>query len=127
MMGSQQEVWLSHAMQASVKSGRPWQIVGFGTVIGPDDDARAKRPTGSAAPAKRRACFVTTVALPQRRRGLPFNYDNWGGYPAARARFLRSVQALGGNTVVITGDSHNAWAYNLAQDGTADGGRVRRA
>jgi len=48
---------------------------------------------------------------------LPSNFDSWGGYPAARARFLRSVQALGGNAVVISGDSHNAWAYNLAQDG----------
>jgi alkaline phosphatase D len=51
------------------------------------------------------------------KAGLPFNYDNWGGYPAARA--LRSVQAMGGNTVVISGDSHNAWAYNLRQDGQA--------
>ena len=27
------------------------------------------------------------------------------------------MQALGGNTVVISGDSHNAWSYNLHQDG----------
>lgn len=48
--------------------------------------------------------------------GLPFNYDNWGGYPAARARFLKGAQALGANLIVLTGDSHNAWAFDLAQD-----------
>ena len=55
------------------------------------------------------------------KAGLPFNYDNWGGYPAARTRFLRSSQAMGANLLVISGDSHNAWAYDLAQDGKPAG------
>ncbi len=118
MMGSQQEVWLSHAMRASVKSGRPWQVVGFGTVMG-----RTVMPAAAAgwldASATERARALVTNGLAAAKAGLPFNYDSWGGYPAARARFLRSAQALGGNTVVISGDSHNAWAFNLAQDDRA--------
>ena len=115
MMGSQQEVWLSHAMQASARSGRPWQIVGFGTVMG-----RTVMPSAAAtwrASAGDKARTLVDHGLAAAKLGLPFNYDSWGGYPAARARFLRSVQALGGNTVVISGDSHNAWAFDLAQDG----------
>ena len=115
MMGSQQEVWLSHAMRASVTSGRPWQIVGFGTIMGQTlMPADAATWLGGSDP---RARDYVTAGITAAKAGLPFNYDNWGGYPAARARFLRSAQALGGNTVVITGDSHNAWAYNLSQDG----------
>ncbi|SEN47756.1 alkaline phosphatase D [Sphingomonas gellani] len=115
MMGSQQEVWLSHAMRASVKSGRPWQIVGFGTIMG-----RTMMPSEAAdwlGGANERARRYVAGGIAAGRAGLPFNFDNWGGYPAARARFLRSVQGMGGNTVVISGDSHNAWAYDLAQDG----------
>jgi len=115
MMGSAQEHWLEQAMAASVRSGRPWQVVGFGTIMG-----QTVMPADAAgwlggASARSRGYVETGIAAG--RVGLPFNYDNWGGYPAARARFLRSAQALGGNTVVISGDSHNAWAYDLAQDG----------
>lgn len=115
MMGSQQEVWLSHAMAASVRSGRAWQVVGFGTIMG-----RTEMPadaTGWLSGSNDRARGYVESGIAAAKVGLPFNYDGWGGYPAARARFLKSAQRLGGNTVVISGDSHNAWAYDLAQDG----------
>lgn len=120
MMGSQQEDWLAHAMRSSVQSGTKWQVVGFGTImgktmtplsaeswLGPDADPRAK--------AYMRAGIAATKA------GLPFNLDAWDGYPAARSRFLKSAQGMGANLVVLSGDSHNAWAYDLGQDGKAAG------
>lgn len=114
MMGSQQEHWLGRAMAASVRRGRPWQVVGLGTVMGntvmPGEAARWLQGAGGDTRA-----FIGE-GLAAARVGLPFNYDNWGGYPAARARFLRAAQAAGGNTVVISGDSHNAWAFDLVQD-----------
>jgi len=120
MLGSEQEVWLDHAMRRSVKAGQRWQVVGFGTILGnlatpmdamswlaPDADPRAK-------------AFVQ-AGVTAARLGLPMNYDSWGGYPAARARFLQSSQAMGANLLVVCGDSHNAWAFDLAQDGKAAG------
>ena len=115
MMGSQQEVWLAHAMRTSVKSGRPWQIVGFGTIMG--QTMMPPEARGWLGGSNARARGYVEAGIAAGRAGLPFNFDNWGGYPAARGRFLRSVQAMSGNTVVISGDSHNAWAYDLAQDG----------
>ncbi len=117
MMGSQQEVWLSHAMRASVKSGRPWQVVGFGTIMG--ETVMPTDAIGWLKGSNPRARGYVESGIAAAKAGLPFDYDNWGGYPAARARFLRSAQALGSNIVVISGDSHNAWAYDLAQDGKA--------
>ena len=115
MMGSQQEVWLSRALRTSVRSGKSWQIVGSGTVMGqtvmPSDAA------GWLGGSNPRARSYVEAGIAAGRAGLPFNFDNWGGYPAARQRFLRAAQAAGGSTIVISGDSHNAWAYNLAQDG----------
>ena len=49
------------------------------------------------------------------------NLDNWGGYPAARARLLQAAQAAEAELIVLAGDSHNAWAFDLKQDGKPAG------
>lgn len=116
MMGSQQESWLAHAMAQSVRSGQRWQVVGFGTILG--QTTMPQEALGWIAPdAPARAKNYLLAGIAAGKVGLPFNYDNWGGYPAARARFLKGAQGLGANLIVITGDSHNAWAFDLAQDG----------
>ncbi len=114
MMGWQQESWLNHALAASVRSGRRWQVVGFGTIMG-----QTLMPADAETWTSGKPNSYVTAGIVAAKQGLPFNFDNWGGYPAARARFLRQVQQLGGSTVLISGDSHNAWAYDLAQDGHA--------
>ena len=120
MMGTQQEDWLFHALTRSVRAGQKWQIVGFGTIMGkmtmPETAMAWVDPNASA-----RAKNYVLAGIMAAKVGLPFNYDNWGGYPAARQRFLRAAQGVNANLVVISGDSHNAWAYNLGQDGKAAG------
>jgi alkaline phosphatase D len=45
--------------------------------------------------------------------------DAWNGYPAARQRLYEAVAKNTNNTVVVTGDTHNAWAIDLQnQDGS---------
>jgi alkaline phosphatase D len=44
---------------------------------------------------------------------FPLDTDAWDGYPGARARALQAMRAAGGNTIVVTGDSHMAWANEL--------------
>jgi alkaline phosphatase D len=46
--------------------------------------------------------------------GLPYSLDKWDGYPAARQRLYDSARTAGANLVTLTGDSHNAWAFDLA-------------
>jgi alkaline phosphatase D len=120
MLGSEQEAWLAHAMAASVRAGRHWQLVGFGTIMGqvraPADAVGWLKPDAADYVRAR-----TNAAVMAGKVGLPFEMDNWGGYPAARARFLKSAQAAGANLVVLCGDSHNGWAFDLAQDGKPAG------
>lgn len=50
------------------------------------------------------------------RAGLPlydFVADSWAAYPTARTRFLATLLQAARNPVVLSGDSHNAWAANL--------------
>jgi alkaline phosphatase D len=55
------------------------------------------------------------------RAGIPSNMDAWDGYPAARAKALAAAQAGNADLIVLTGDTHNAWAFDLAHDGKAAG------
>ena len=120
MMGSEQEAWLAHAMARSVKSGAKWQVVGFGTIIGrnrvPEQAVEWLKPN-----APQRVKDYTASGVAASKLGLPADLDNWGGYPEARARFLKSAQGMGANLIVLCGDSHNAWAFDLAQDGKPAG------
>lgn len=116
MMGSTQEAWLAAAVRQSVKAGTRWQVVGFGTILGETRlPAEAKDWIAADAPARAKA--YVTAGLLASSVGLPFNFDNWGGYPAARRRFLAGAQSAGANLIVLSGDSHNGWAYDLAQGG----------
>ncbi|MBO9713023.1 alkaline phosphatase D family protein [Sphingomonas sp.] len=120
MLGTEQEAWLAQAMRASVRAGQHWQVAGFGTIMG---NLVAPPATESwlAPDAGRKARMIAKAGVISGKLGLPLNYDSWGGYPAARARFLKAAQAAGANLLVICGDSHNAWAFDLGQDGKPAG------
>lgn len=120
MMGWEQEAWIAAELRRSVRAGTRWQVTGFGTIMGrqvaPKQAMDWLKPDAPEVAKRYVKAGVTLAAL-----GLPTNLDNWGGYPAARARFLKSAQAANANLVVLSGDSHNAWAYDLAQDGKPAG------
>ncbi len=44
---------------------------------------------------------------------IPYNLDAWDGYEAPRQTVYGMVKALDKNLIVISGDTHNAWASNL--------------
>jgi alkaline phosphatase D len=120
MFGTEQESWITHALQASTRRKAAWQIVGNGTVMG---DTRmpleAEGWIDPKLPAFARNWTLNGIAAA--KADMPFNLDNWGGYPLARARMLKSAQATDSDLIMLAGDSHNAWAYDLAQDGKAAG------
>ena len=115
MMGTQQEAWLYRELGRSASAGTRWQIVGFGTIIG-----QQRVPAdleGLLKDARPEATAYLRGAVAAGKAGLPSDLDNWGGYPAARARFLTAAQEAEANLVVLCGDSHNAWAFDLEQRG----------
>lgn len=120
MMGTTQENWLAEALQRSVRARKRWQVVGVGTIVGnmvaPPEAANWVGPSAPDYVAAR-----VKVSLMAAKLGLPSNFDSWGGYPAARARLLRSAQAAGADLVMLAGDSHNAWGFELSQDGKRAG------
>lgn len=117
MFGTEQESWLNHAFTRDTAN---WQLLGVGTNVGynaPTDALMALLPPDASDSRK----SYLRQGIAAGKAGLPYNLDNWGGYPAAKARLLGAAQATGSNLCVITGDSHNAWAFDLKNDGRAAG------
>jgi alkaline phosphatase D len=56
--------------------------------------------------------------------GLPYNFDAWDGYPAARARLLGAAQQSCANFDSLAGDRHKGWAFDLPHDGRPAGVEV---
>jgi alkaline phosphatase D len=120
MFGTEQESWIAHNLSGSVKAGQKWQVVGSGTVMG--KAFLPKEALGWVAPdADPRAQIYVRLGLAAAQAGLPFNLDNWGGYPAARSRLLKAAQTASANLIIVSGDSHNAWANDLSEGGKATG------
>ncbi len=120
MLGAAQEAWFADQMRASVATGTRWQIVPqevlMGNLISPRETAGWIAPDAPAYLKARVAAGRAAAAA-----GIPFNFDSWGGYPAARGRMLAAALDANANFVTLAGDSHNAWAFDLAQDGTRAG------
>lgn len=92
----------------------------MGTILGrtvmPRDAVDWLRPEVSD---KKAAGYRNNIRAAQ--AGLPMWMDRWDGYPAARSRLLKAAQAADADLVMLSGDSHNAWAYGLVEDGRPAG------
>ncbi len=120
LLGEAQEAWLAEALAASTRAGTRWQVllqqVLMGQLRTPRDLMRA---AGAELPdyvrTRLEAAALASAA------GLPSNMDAWDGYPAARARVFKAALEANANLVVLAGDTHNAWAFDLAHEGTPVG------
>lgn len=120
MLGSAQQAWLGEGFRRSRRDGKVWQVLANQTIMG-----RLDMPAAAAEGIPEAAGSWMTDYLRQGALaasvGLPSNLDAWDGFPAARARLLASAQGADANLVVLTGDSHNAWAFDLPLDGEPAG------
>lgn len=116
MLGGDQEAWLGSAMRKSKASGTKWQIWAQQCIMGnlrsPQETSNWLTPDSS--PFVQARVKVGQMAA---QAGLPFNMDAWDGYPVARKRMLESIANANADLVVLTGDSHNGWAFDLDLDG----------
>lgn len=120
LLGAEQEAWVADTLKASVKSGQKWQLLAQQIVMGnlftPKDAI-----TWLAPDSGKRAQGFVNGGIMAGMAGIPGNMDSWGGYPQARKRLLQAAQAADSDMVVVSGDSHNAWAFNLAEAGKPAG------
>jgi alkaline phosphatase D len=119
LLGVPQETWLFGEMEAASRRGVRWQVLAQQVLMG-----KIAMPPGAsalAAGAPPEIAQRLQAAEMAAKLGLPLNFDAWDGYPAARARLLATAQRNGVDLVVLAGDTHNAWANHLVNDGRPAG------
>ena len=119
LLGAAQQAWVERTLARSVAAGKPWQVLGnqvvMAKVAGPD----IERQVGPARYAELMAKLPApwrdrlTASIASYRAGLPFNFDSWDGYPAARKRLYAAFRRAKSRPIVLSGDSHAAWANDL--------------
>lgn len=119
LLGPAQLAWVEQTMAASVTAGKPWQVLGnqvvMAKVAGPDLERQLGPDRYAAAIAKMPPAYASRIAAgaASYRAGLPFNFDSWDGYPPARERLYAAFRRAKSRPIVLSGDSHAAWANDL--------------
>jgi len=116
ILGEAQEQWFAGELRRSVQSRTPWQVIGNQTIMAPIAVPDLSATPAALADALERLRPGVKQLLAFTRFPIPLNTDSWDGYPQARARVLGAMRAAGGNPIVITGDSHTAWANEISDD-----------
>lgn len=120
LMGAAQEQWLADQLHSSVRGGATWQVLGNQILMAPVNAPDLSATPAALADALERLLPGVKQQMKLTRFPFPLSTDSWDGYPGARSRVLASARAAQGNTIVLTGDTHAAWA-NEVNDST---GRV---
>ncbi len=120
LLGAEQMAWLQGRMAASTAT---WQLLGQQVLMG-RMEIPAPLVTGQVGFADYSALLQKAATAPQSltpdeqavlaQPAIPYNLDAWDGYPVARENLLGTARALEKNLVVLAGDTHNAWASDLA-------------
>ena len=119
LLGPAQLAWVEKTMASSVAAGKPWQVLGnqvvMAKVAGPDMERQLGPVKFAKTMAKLPAMWRErlTASIASYRAGLPFGFDSWDGYPPARERLYAAFKRAKSRPIVLSGDSHAAWANDL--------------
>ncbi len=120
VLGSPQEAWLEDQLKTSMAAAEPWQVLGSGVVMGritaPDVEGKLGPDLSGLVldviPAEQRDRAERLARL--FTHAIPYDLDDWDGYPAARERLYGICRTAGSNPIVLSGDSHAFWANELS-------------
>lgn len=119
MLGPGQQAWLERTLRASTAARKTWQVLGnqviMARVKGPDFERSYPADALAQALAKLPEARRTRVGalFARNRAGIPWTLDSWDGYPAARERLYAAFARAKSRPIVLSGDSHAAWANRL--------------
>lgn len=118
LLGAEQTAWLQTQL---ARSPATWQVLGQQVLMG---RMNVPLPLLTGTPVSAYAAVVAKAQAgqpltPQEQAllaqpALPYNLDAWDGYAAARETVFGFARSLDRNLVVLSGDTHNAWASDLA-------------
>ena len=125
LLGFEQRAWLQNQLASSAAT---WQVLGQQVLIGRmnlpaelllslGDPAGALGAFQELVQIKARILAgdptLTPAEIARVETALPYNLDAWDGYAVEREIVFGTASAFNKNLVVLSGDTHNAWANDL--------------
>lgn len=125
LLGATQTAWLQQRLAASTAT---WQVLGQQVLMGrmnipapilqeataPGTGVTVSQYAAIVAKAQTNPASLTpTEQAILAQPSIPYNLDAWDGYAVAREAVLGTARQLDKNLVVLSGDTHNAWASDL--------------
>ena len=114
LLGVDQEAWLDIQLKDSKQRGAVWQVLGQQVLIGKVGIPNIRDEQLNLDLSKEKIPTYIKYMQAMAGQGLPLNLDAWDGYPGCRDRMFDSLLAHAHNPLVLAGDTHNAWAFNLS-------------
>jgi len=113
ILGADQENWLGNQLAASKDRGAVWQVLGQQVLMGKLNMPTVDPKMFEGAELDERARQRIDMYAQFGTLNLPLNLDAWDGYPACRERVHSMMNSSSNNPLVLAGDTHNAWAFNM--------------
>jgi alkaline phosphatase D len=122
LLGAAQRDWLGKSLKDSVASNVRWQVFGnqiiMARVAGPNFkklyDGEMIKTLLSHMSSEVLKTVAPMVNIFSQDENMPLNLDAWDGYPAERERFYDLIKQAKARPIVLSGDSHSAWANQLS-------------
>jgi alkaline phosphatase D len=119
LLGLEQTDWLARQF---ARSATTWDVLGQQVLMG-HMNIPAPLVLGQISFSDYSALLVQAQTAPETltaeqlailgQPAIPYNLDAWDGYAVARETVLGAARELDKNLVVLSGDTHNAWASDL--------------
>ena len=135
MIGTSKTQFLEDTLTASKTAGKPWQVFGSATMMGPsvppNMDAMAQFARDDAAAEAVEA--VSDAVLASEGGGLfraavamaltktPWNSDDYNGFGHERKMILDIFRDSANNGIILGGDLHDNWAWQMYEGGAFEG------
>ena len=103
LLGSEQHNWIKKTVNKKFK----WSIFGQQLLIGPKHLPRLFRDFDSNELPNYLKNIIDIAGAK-----LPYNTDQWDGYPNEREQFYRNIEESQ-SSIILAGDSHDSWLSNL--------------
>jgi alkaline phosphatase D len=111
LLADEQRRFVAERLAGSRQAGKPWQVFGnqvlMAQITAPDLAENMSPAEIEALPGYVRPYVEFT------RLGVPLSADSWDGYAAERAWLLDQCRQTEASPVVLSGDSHAAWALDV--------------
>jgi alkaline phosphatase D len=111
LLGAAQRDFVAKSLSDSKRSAKKWQVVGNQTLVAKVDLPNLADKLSETE--KEQLSPWMKPALELSKLGLPFGTDSWNGYGAERENFLNAAAKAEANLIVLTGDTHASWAFEL--------------